>query len=66
LDSMNGMDCINSFILDKSSFINQEIGPISAIEHDLFVANSNGIFSLGIQPAQAEFIHQATPINGLQ
>jgi hypothetical protein len=63
---MDGMDRINSFVFDEYAFINQEIGPISTIERDLFVADRNRILSLDIQPAQAEFIRQATPINGLQ
>ena len=66
LGSMDGMDRINSFVFDEYAFINQEIGPISKIKHDLFVADRNRIFSLDIQSAQAEFMHQATPIYGLQ
>ena len=62
---MDGMDRINSLVFDEYAFINQEIGPISTIEHDLFVADRNRIFSVDIQSAQAEFIHQATPLNEL-
>jgi hypothetical protein len=32
---MEGMDYFNSFVFDKYAFINQEIGPISTIEHGL-------------------------------
>jgi hypothetical protein len=63
---MDGMDRIHSFVFDAYAFINQEIGPISTIERDLFVADSNRIFSVDIQPAQAEFLHQATPVNGFR
>jgi hypothetical protein len=63
---MDGMDRINSFVFDDYAFINQEIGPISTIEHNLFVADRNRIFSVDIQPAQAKFIRQATSIHGLQ
>ncbi len=65
LGSMDGMDCIDRFVFDEYAFINQEIGPISTIEHALFVADRNRIFSVDIQPAKTEFIHQAPPINGL-
>jgi hypothetical protein len=37
---MNGMDPIDSVVFDEDAFINQEIGPISTIEHNLFVAES--------------------------
>jgi hypothetical protein len=57
---------MHSFVCDAYAFINQEIGPISTIERDLFVADRNRTFSVDIQPAQAEFIHQATAINGFQ
>ena len=43
--SMDGMDYINSFVFEEYAFINQEIAPISRIKHDLFVANTNRIFS---------------------
>ena len=66
LGSMDGTDRINSFVFDEYAFINQEIGPISTIKHDLFVADRDRIFSVDIQSAQAEFIHQATAIHGLQ
>ncbi len=65
LGSMDGMDPIDSFVFDGYAFINQEIGPIFTIEHDLFVADRNRIFRVDIQPAKAEFIHQAPPISGL-
>jgi hypothetical protein len=61
---MDWMDPIDSFVFDEYAFINQEIGPISTIELDLFVADRNRIFRVDIQPAQAKFIHQAPPING--
>jgi hypothetical protein len=32
---MDGMDHIDSFVFDEHAFINQEICPISTIEHDL-------------------------------
>jgi hypothetical protein len=35
--SMDGMDRINSFVFNEYAFINQEIGPISTIKHDLFI-----------------------------
>jgi len=63
---MDGMDHINSFVFDEYAFINQEIGPISTIKQDFFVADRNRIFSVDIQSAQAEFIDQATAIHGLQ
>ena len=66
LGSMDGMYPIDSFVFDEYAFINQEIGAISTIEHDVFVADRNRIFRVDIHPAQAEFIHQAPPINGLQ
>ena len=66
LGSMDGMDPIDSCVFDAYAFINQEIGPISTIEHDLFLADRNGIFRVDIQPAKPQFIHQAPPINGLQ
>ena len=66
LGSVDGMDRINSFVFDEYAFINQEIGPISTIKHDLFVANRTMIFSVDIQSAQAEFNHQATPNHGFQ
>jgi hypothetical protein len=49
LGSMDVMDCINRFVFDAYAFINQEIGPISTIEHDLFVADRNRIFSVDIR-----------------
>jgi len=58
------LDCIDSFVFDEYAFINQEIGPISAIEHDLFVADRNRIFILYIQPAQAEFMHYTIQLPG--
>ena len=66
LGSMDGMDGIHSFVFDEYAFLNQEIDPVSTIKHDLFVADRNRIFSVDIQSTQAEFIHQATPIYGLQ
>jgi hypothetical protein len=41
---MGGRDHIDSFVFDEYAFINQEIGPVSIIEHDLFVADRNRIF----------------------
>jgi hypothetical protein len=64
--SMDRMDRINSFVFDKYAFINQRIGPISTIKHDLFVADTNRIFSVDIQSTQTEFINQATPIHRFQ
>ena len=66
LGLMDGMDSIHSFVFYEYAVINREIGPISTVKHDLFVADRNRIFSADIQSAQAEFIHQATPIHGLQ
>ena len=66
LGSMDRMDRIHCFVFDEYAFINQKIGPISKIKHDLFVADRNRIFSVDIQSAQAEFIHQATATHGLQ
>ena len=63
---MDGVNRINCFVFDEYAIINQEIGPISTIKLNLFVANGNRIFSVDIQSAQAEFIHQATSIHGLQ
>ena len=37
--SMAGTDPINSFVFDEYACISQEIGPMSTIEHDLFVAD---------------------------
>ena len=52
--SMDGMDRINSFVFDTYACINQEIGPISTIEHDLFAADRNRIFSI---PVRADQVH---------
>jgi hypothetical protein len=57
---------LRGFVFDEYTFINQVIRPISTIQHDLFVADRNRIFRVDIDPAKAEFIHQALPINGLQ
>ena len=56
---MDGMDLINSFVFDEYAVIHQEIGPISAIKHNLFVADRNRIFSVDVQSTQDEFIFQA-------
>ena len=56
---MDGMDLINSFVFDEYAVIHQKIGPISAIKHNLFVADRNRIFSVDVQSTQDEFIYQA-------
>ena len=64
--SMDRMDRGNGFVFDEYAFIDQRIGPMSAIKHGLFAADRNRVFSADIRSAQAEFNHRATPIQGLQ
>ncbi len=46
--SMDGTDLIDSFVFYEYAFINQEIGPIPAIEHHLLVAEMSQDFFFAV------------------